>query len=269
MGSPVTETGHEALETPQHVVTVARFAAGKYPVTRGEWALFTAATRRPTTTGCAWIGSDTEWRLDSTGSWEHQRFRQDSSHPVVCVTWNDAQDFVQWLSQRAGQPYRLLSEAEWEYAARVNRPGPYWWGDSATHEHANYGQEECCSIRSLGRDQWEYTSPVNAFPPNPFGLYDLLGNTLEWVQDCLTMYSVDSMDARPIETAGQLPATPALPSEYHGRPTCAYRIVRGGDWGNPPSMLRAEFRNFGPGPGATLATYRSGGLGFRVARSLP
>lgn len=220
MGSPTTELGHEPLEAPQHLVTVARFAAGKYPVTRGQWAAFVAATHRPTATGCAWIGSETRWRLDSTGSWEHQRFFQDSSHPVVCVTWTDAQEYVRWLGQRTGHPYRLLSEAEWEYAARGNRPGPYWWGDSATHEAANYGENECCSIRREGRDQWDYTSPVSAYPPNPYGLYDMLGNTLEWVQDCLTLCSADSTTAAPVETTGPLPATPALPTDYHRQPMC-------------------------------------------------
>ncbi len=269
MGSPTSEDGHDALEGPQHIVSVPRFALAKYPVTRRAWTQFVTATKRPTAMGCAWINSATEWRLDSTESWEHQNFLQSADHPVVCVSWGDAQAYVQWLAQRTGQPYRLPSEAEWEYAARAGHTGPYTWGDTASHADANYGADECCAVRRAGRDQWDYTSPVDAFPPNPFGLYDMRGNILEWLQDCLVLYGRDSTDARPGEPAGVLPSIPALPEDMYGQPACNFRMVRGGDWADPPTMLRAAFRNFGPGPGATLATYRSGGVGFRVARALP
>src|SRR4029077_13231079 len=82
--------------------------------------------------------------------------------------------------------YRLLSEVEWEYAARAGSTMAYPWGSTATHEHANYGQEDCCSLLAKDRDKWEETSPVGSFPPNKFGLYDMHGNATQWVQDCFS-----------------------------------------------------------------------------------
>lgn len=265
MGSPPNEQGRNDTEGPQRQVNIREFGVGKYDVTRGQWAAFVSATNRSTIGGCAWAGPSKE-KLDPKVSWRKLGFRQDDSHPVVCVTWQDAQDYVHWLSQRTRHPYRLLSEAEWEYAARGRTTTPYPWGLSATHEQANYGADDCCSGSASGRDKWVETSPVGSFPPNPFGLHDMHGNVLQWVQDCFAnSYSALPTDGSAYEVAVQLKAAPF--PEMIGTNSCSYRMVRGGDWGDPPSMIRSAFRNFGPGPGATLQDYRSGGVGFRVART--
>jgi formylglycine-generating enzyme required for sulfatase activity len=204
---------------------------------------------------------------DPAGSWRSLGFEQDDTHPVVCVTWSDAQDYARWLGQRTGHAYRLLTEAEWEYAARAGAATPFPWGPEASHEDANYGAETCCKGLASGRDRWEYTSPVGSFPPKAFGLYDMQGNVLQWVQDCFSPYEGLATDGSAYEAAIELKGAVPFPS-MTGTNACAYRMLRGGDWGNPPRMIRSAFRNFGPGRGSTLQDYRSGGVGFRVARTL-
>jgi formylglycine-generating enzyme required for sulfatase activity len=265
MGSPAHEQGRDETEGPQRRVSIRRFAAGEFDVTRGQWAGFVAATNRATTDGCFWTGR-TGSKPDPRGSWRSLGFPQDDNHPVVCVTWSDAQAYAAWLSQRTGRPYRLLTEAEWEYAARAGTATPFPWGSTASHEDANYGSDDCCKGLASGRDRWEYTSPVGSFPANAFGLHDMQGNVLQWVQDCFALYKGLSTDGSAYETDVTLTSEVPFPN-MAGTSSCAYRIVRGGDWGDPPRMLRSAFRNFGPGPGSTLRDYRSGGVGFRVART--
>jgi formylglycine-generating enzyme required for sulfatase activity len=270
MGSPPNEQGRHETEGPQRQVSIRPFGVGKFDVTRGQWAAFVSATNRETRRGCAWTGRPgikPPWAPDPDGSWRSLGFPQDDSHPVVCVTWNDAQDYVRWLSERSGHKYRLLAESEWEYAARAGTTTPYPWGSKASHDYANYGADDCCSGLASGRDKWVETSPVGSFPPNRFGLHDMHGNVLQWVQDCFAAsYSGLPKDGSPYEQAIQLKTGPF--PDMIGTNSCSYRMVRGGDWGDPPSMIRSAFRNFGPGPGATLQDYCSGGVGFRVARTL-
>jgi formylglycine-generating enzyme required for sulfatase activity len=112
------------------------------------------------------------------------------------------------------------------------------------------------------------TSPVDSFPPNGFGLHDMHGNVLQWVQDCfVSSYSGLPTDGSAYQEAIQLKTDVPFPNMIRTN-SCSYRIVRGGDWGDPPSMIRSASRNFGPGPGATIRNYRSGGVGFRIARTL-
>jgi formylglycine-generating enzyme required for sulfatase activity len=248
-------------------VSVRQFAAGKCDVTRGQWAAFVSATARETRGGCFFTGRSGS-KPDPAGSWRDVGFPQDDNHPVVCVTWDDAQAYVRWLNQRTGRRYRLLTEAEWEYAARAGTTTPYPWGSTATHEYANYGAETCCSPVAAGRDKWEQTSPVGAFPPNAFGLYDMHGNVLQWVQDCFApVYTGLPTDGSASETVVELKTTGPL-SHMTGTSSCSYRMIRGANWNDPPRMVRSAYRNYGPGPGATLHDYRSTGVGFRVARTL-
>jgi len=266
IGSPADEKGRYVDEEPRRRISIQQFAAGKFDVTRGEWTAFVAATKRETARGCAWTGR-TKQDSDPEGSWRNLGFEQDNRHPVVCVTWNDAQDYVHWLSEKTGKKYRLLSEAEWEYAARAGTDTAYPWGTTASHEYANYGADNWGGLAS-GRDKWVNTSPVGSFPPNAFGLYDMNGNVLQWVQDCLaTDYSALPTDGSAYlkdvqqKTSGDF-------AYMNGTSACNYRRMRGGDWGDPPMMIRSAARNWAPPPGWKLETYRSGGAGFRVATAL-
>jgi len=267
MGAPAGEPGRDAWDGPQRRVTIKPFAAGKFDVTRGQWAAFAAATKRPAVGGCSWA-SGSGPKPDPDASWAKVVFPQDDTHPVVCVTWQDTQDYARWLSARTHHRYRLLTEAEWEYAARAGTATTYPWGPAPSHEQANYGAESCCSGLAAGRDRWESTSPVGAFPPNAFGLYDMHGNVLQWVQDCLHSYDAGKADGSAYEDPAPLPPGGPYPKPLAGMSACNFRMLRGGDWGDPPRMIRSAFRNYAPPKGSTIADYKSGGAGFRVARDL-
>jgi formylglycine-generating enzyme required for sulfatase activity len=267
MGTPADDPMHDVLEEPRHAVTVRRFLAGRYDVTRREWAYFVRETHRPVVKGCQWTGKSGP-EGERTASWNDLGFQQTDLDPVVCVTWRDAKDYADWLSQKTGKHYRLLSEAEWEYAARAGTTTPFFWGTGASHEHANHGTEECCGGLASGRDRWIKTSPGNAFDPNGFGLFDMSGNVLQWVEDCFSpSYSGLPADGAPFQTARAIVATGDL-KDLTGTSTCSYRVVRGGDWGDQARWIRTASRSFAPppGPGPDLNAYRSGGVGFRVAR---
>ncbi len=293
MGSPPDEPGRFPGEDPQRQVSIHQFAAGKFDVTRGEWAKFAKDTNRPAREGCKFSGVPENQK--TKGSWRNLGFRQDDSHPVVCVTWTDAEDYVRWLSHTAGHRYRLLTEAEWEYAARAGTTTPFHWGSTPSHEYANFGTEKCCGEGlAVGRDRWVETSPVGSFPPNAFGLYDMHGNVLQFVQDCFApSYAGLATDGSAYESNVELKATDqklhdfvagfctqdVLDGERNaaklqkcvaetladivGTNSCSYRMARGGDWGDPPKEIRSAFR--APWPDTDPA---SGGVGFRVARDL-
>lgn len=270
MGSAADDPTADALEQPAHLVSVRRFAAGKFDVSVAEWRAFTRATERPTTTGCQWTGKDGPG-ADKAASWENLGFFQSPPDPVVCVTWQDATDYAGWLSIKSGKHYRLLSEAEWEYASRAGVGAAYRWKPGTSHEFANHGSEECCGGLAKGRDKWVNTSPGGAFPPNPFGLYDMNGNVMQWVADCFAPTYADTpidgsanVKSLPIKATGDL-------QDLNGTMTCDYRVLRGGDWAQQARWIRSAARSFAPppGPGPRLPNYRSGGVGFRVARDLP
>ncbi len=138
MGSPDSEPGRFGDEGPQHSVTIAKpFAIGRHAITRGQFAAFVNDTGHKTEGGAhVWKGD--KWELDASASWRAPGFAQDDSHPVVCVNWDDATAYTEWLSKKAGKTYRLLSEAEWEYAARAGTTTPFWWGATITPSQANY-----------------------------------------------------------------------------------------------------------------------------------
>ena len=275
IGSPDDEKGRDrprALqEGPRRTVAIAAFALGTRPVTRGEWSAFVAATGRPVRGGCAWSALEGNARRDGANdaaTWKNLGFPQDDDHPVVCVSWFDAQDYATWLSAKTGRHYRLPSEAEWEYAARAGSTTAFPWGDEARRDRMNYGLETCCSGFSEGADRWIHTSPVGAFPPNAFGLRDMHGNAMQWMQDCLAdSYADLPLDGTPYERDVPLRLSDPAFKRLDGQSSCAYRILRGGNWGDAATMVRSAARNFGPPPGATLERYGSAGGGFRVARS--
>jgi formylglycine-generating enzyme required for sulfatase activity len=157
-------------EHPRHKVRIDRlFAVGKFEVTWDDWQACVEMR------GC-------DGRPTGDSSFGKGR------RPVINVSWDQAKAFVAWLSRMTGKPYRLLSEAEWEYAARgvTSADAPhlaYSWGDKASHDYANYGTDQCCEGKIEGRDVWVYTAPVGQFPANAFGLHDMHGNVWEWVED--------------------------------------------------------------------------------------
>jgi formylglycine-generating enzyme required for sulfatase activity len=155
MGSPENELDREATEGPRHEVTVVEpFAVSKFEVSFEEWDACVAAVRCP----------------DVPDHWGRGRM------PVINVSWRDAEQYVAWLSELTQKEYRLLTEAEWEYAARAGTVTRYFWGDDARDDIANC---DGCGSR-WDRQQ---TAPVGSLEPNAFGLYDMLGNVWEWVED--------------------------------------------------------------------------------------
>ncbi|PWF54989.1 formylglycine-generating enzyme family protein, partial [Massilia glaciei] len=222
-----------ARETPQHWVGIERsFALGRYPVTVGEWRHFVRAT---------------DWRGGGEVRWDAPGFAQSDAHPVVGVAWEDAQRYVQWLSGRSGQPYRLPSEAEWEYGCRAGTRTAFGFGDAISPALANYDGRYSYDGSPKGARRHGST-PVGAYPPNPWGLFDMHGNVWEWVQDVVhESYLGAPANGRAWEEGGE-------PNR---------RILRGGAWLYAPHYLRSALRN------GFAATQGNDIIGFRVARDLP
>ncbi len=241
MGSPKTEVDRFDDED-QTTVKVAAFSVSKYPITRAQWTIFAKARQQALPDGpCAYAPA-------AHPSWKTPGFPQGDHHPVVCISWAEAVEYTAWLSKTTGHHYRLLSDPEWEYAARAGTKTAFPWGDTASHEFANYGTDQCCGPAKLGRDQWLYTSPVGSFPPNAFGLYDMHGNVFEWTSTCADQFE-------------KLPLKPDAKG-------CTYRYARGGVYADRPALMRSAAKNYAPpeDSGESISTYRSAGFGFRVAR---
>ncbi len=211
-----------------HVVTIGSpFAVGRYEVTFAEWEACVAAG------GCTHNPDDKGWGR--------------GSRPVINVSWDDAQEYVRWLSRKTGKSYRLLSEAEWEYVARAGTTTKYWWGNEADHSYANYGKDECCEGMAAGKDRWVNTAPVGSFEANAFGLFDTAGNVYEWVEDCWN----DGYKGAPNDGSARASGD------------CSSRVVRGGAWFHSPRYLHSAVR-FRFDPGDRI----SGSGGLRVVRTL-
>ena len=213
-------------EKPVRTVQVAAFEMSKTEVTFAQWDACVADG------GCGGYKPDDE-------QWGH------NNRPVINVSWNDAQNYVQWLSKKTKLKYRLPTEAEWEYAARTGTSTSYLWGDTARHEYANYGKDECCEGLAQGKDEWVYTAPVGRFAANAWGLYDMSGNVWEWVQDCYH---------------NSYKGAPKSSSAWEEQ-SCEGRALRGGSWNSLPQSLRSANR-FGFNP-----TVRNYDLGFRISRT--
>ena len=250
MGSPESEAGRLDDEGPVHRVTLAApFAVGVHEVTRGEFARFVSATGYRAGDSC-WTYEDDEWAERSGRNWRSPGFLQGDDHPVACVSWNDARAYVGWLSGETGASYRLLSESEWEYAARSGTRTARYWGESATDQcrYANgadartdFGWRTGCD------DGYSRTAPVGLFSANGFGLHDMAGNVWEWVEDCWN---------------GSYAGAPTDRSAWESG-DCSRRVLRGGSWGSSPWALRSADRSW------YLTGLRSSyDVGFRVARTL-
>ena len=226
-------------DQPQHPVIVSRFLAARFAVTKDQFSAFVNATAYKTE--AEWRGGCSRWHQNawekqSVFTWNNPGFFQNGDHPVVCVSWNDAQAYVKWLTEITGKAYRLLNESEREYATRGGKETAFWWGDSASSENANY------LMRRNG------TLPVNSFEPNPFGLYNVHGNVSEWTQDCVHK---------------NYEGAPNNGSAWMNECISTEHIIRGGSWRVHPSYMRASYR-FWREPWNNI----SNDVGFRVARDL-
>ena len=226
MGSPENELGRYNSEGPQRDVAIDAFEVGKYEVTRGQFAVFAEETGNA-----------------AGHCWRNPGFEQSDDHPVVCVSWEDVQAYLSWLSAGSGQRYRLLSEAEWEYVARAGTTTAYHFGAEITPQQANYN--------STG------TVAVGSYAANDFGLHDVHGNVWEWVEDCWH----DNYNGAPSDGSAWTS-------------NCKHRfshVLRGGSWRkglldlglvNNPRDLRSASR------ATTYSGRRINVSGFRIARTL-
>jgi len=259
MGSPESDQEADSDEKPQHRVTITKdFYVGQYEVTQGEFRAFVNATSYKTDAekdgGCSvWTGSG--WSQDSGKNWRNV-FVGDT-RPVVCVSWNDANAYISWLNQKEGtSSYRLLTEAEWEYAARAGTSTKYSFGDDAGRL-CDYGNVADLTAKETNKD-WTVanckdgvgaeTSVVGRYRANAWGLYDMHGNVWEWVQD---WYQSDYYGKSPSSDPSNLTQN-----------SNTYRVFRGGSWSFRPQYLRAANRC------SYLPTYRYYDVGFRLAKTL-
>jgi formylglycine-generating enzyme required for sulfatase activity len=246
-------------EGPQRKVAIGRrFAVGRSHVTRGAFAQFVAATGYKTEPGC-YVHEGGEWKLDQRRSWSSPGFEQTDRHPVVCVSWSDARAYAEWLSKLTGRSYRLLSEAEAEYAARATaRPiqAPiYSFGNDPKDLCAQGNGASQTGAGTLGWERQQvapcetgfiHTAPVASFKANAWGLHDVHGNAWSWTADCWN----DSLAKAPADGSARTTGN------------CSRRVVRGGSWANGPRDLRSAVRD------SNATGERSGNLGFRLARDL-
>jgi len=258
MGADGGEEGRP--EGPPRTVRIKRdFAIGKHEVTNAEFRAFVSATGYEAEKGCRGKFGG-EWENHPESFWADLMLGQDSKpdHPVACVSWLDARAYVEWLARTTGQPYRLPTEAEWEYAARAGGAGSFTWGadPQAACAYANVYDLSADPVHDFGwpvaacDDGFPTLAPVGMFKPNAFGLHDVAGNVWEWVEDCYVE-----------------PYTAELPTDgsalYVPPGQCDRRSVRGGSWITRPDRQRLTFR--GRDPEDIHYTF----FGFRVARSLP
>ena len=210
-----------ADELPRHTVCVDGFWMGRYEVTVGQWRRFVRET------GYGGKGARF-WRCN--GMARPKGFIQKENEPVCCVSWYDAQAFIGWLRKKTGRPFRLPTEAEWEYAARAGTTTARYWGNGTDERACRYAS---VADKAHGwesnfpcDDGYSFTAPVGSFLPNAFGLYDMLGNVWEWCRDWYDrFYYARSPRKNP-----------------QGPPAGRYRVLRGGSWRYYPSYVRCANR---------------------------
>ena len=242
MGTPPDEPGQNFNENPQHQVTLSeRFYLQTEEVSLDRFRAFVQATEYKTeaeSNGGCWCLEGNVWQKKSAVNWENTGFGQDDSHPVVCVSWNDAKAFAQWLSQKEGRIYRLPTEAEWEYACRAS--------STTALSNGKINELECGFDANLNAIAWYCynsatgTQPIGKKTANAWGLYDMHGNVSEWVQDRFGTYSAEPT----IDSAG------AEEGSYH--------VVRGGSWKRQARYCRSGHREY------LAAGDPSFDLGFRL-----
>jgi formylglycine-generating enzyme required for sulfatase activity len=237
-----------AREQPQRSVVIPRtLAFARTEVTRAAFARFAAATGWRSDGPCGWLADAraNRWVIQGSRDWRDPGYPQTGRHPVVCVSFADAQAYARWLSRETGRRFRLPTGDEWEYAARAGTRTRYPWGDDAAPAICRHGNvADRARARANGADGSDVraympcddgfaaTAPAGSLAPNPWGLHDMIGNVWEWTTDCL--------DA-----------------------SCISRVDRGASWTNSPKYVRIAARH------PDLAAGRTSVLGFRVVEDLP
>jgi formylglycine-generating enzyme required for sulfatase activity len=257
-GMPVAQRGHSL---PVHEVTIARpFAMGEYPITVVEFRTFVRETGYPIDESCVQQHrQDGHWVYEKSRgySWRDPGFPQGDNYPVVCVNWDDATAYAAWLSKKTGHHYVLPSEAQYEYALRAGTTTSFFWGDDRDANACLYSnQPDLDQAATLGNvptgpayrfpchDGYGWTSPVNAYKPNPWGLHDMQGNIWEWVADC----SNQTHQGAPTDGSARMTGD------------CDGHMSKGGSYGNAAFSAYAGIRVFRD------TEYRGHSWGFRVAR---
>ncbi len=231
------------------------FAVSRFEITRAQYGAFTRETGRATSGNCYTFNNAGNWEQQQGTTWQAPGFDQSGDHPVVCVSWEDASAYVAWINGKvSGDPYRLLTESEWEYAARAGTTTGFWWGD---------GENDLCAYANgadqTARSQFSgttlascseghvFTAPVGfSGRENRFGLADMAGNVWEWTQDC----NNSTYDLTPTNGAA------------NSTGSCEYRVIRGGSWVSAPRVLRSANRD------RNKPTFRYDDIGFRLSRTL-
>jgi formylglycine-generating enzyme required for sulfatase activity len=270
MGSPDAEPGRLDIEGPQRPVQIkSNFAVGRYAITRDQFETFVKATGRLYDDGC-YTESAGKWLLRPDLSFRAPGFPQDGRHPVVCVTWDDANAYTKWVSAKTGKTYRLLTEAEREYVTRAGTSSAYWWGGSVRPDLAHYDKvPQRPAVEQNGANKAKLASdastvskvsasptdtsgpikgtvPVHLFQPNPWGLFQVHGNVAEWVADCWNRsYMGAPLDSATVTTGD-----------------CERHVLRGGGWSYWASDIRSAYRE------SAHKENRYVHVGFRVARDL-
>jgi formylglycine-generating enzyme required for sulfatase activity len=253
MGSPDDERGRERVEgSPRRIVVGRRFALGQMEITVEQFAAFVAATGANVASACHKFDAKIARFAPAEGSFRQPGFDITGSHPVVCVSWHEAQAYAAWLGRRTGKPYRLPSEAEWEYAARAGTTTSYSFGNDEGRlcDHARFA-DLGSQFPWRGGCRSEQTSHgpvhVGALKPNAWGLFDMHGNAWEWAADCWT--------ADPSEI-------PSDASAFTREGACETGVVRGGGWAAAYRRVRSAQRL------PVIATSRYYHMGLRVALTL-
>ena len=262
MGASSSDAGRTELELPQHSVMIAKpFAIGKFLVTVEQFRAFVTEAGYDAGSQCFTWGLAKGQEQGIGRSWRDPGFAQSGSHPVVCMNWDDAKSYADWLAKKTGKSYRLVSESEWEFAARAGTTTRYSFGDreqdlcrfgNGADDTANRDPVLQAWLNQAKRaiaqcsDGFVYTAPVGSFAANAFGLFDMHGNALQWVEDCWH---------------SNYQGAPSDGSAWIAGGDCRSRVLRGGSWIDDPRSLRSAVRS-------TNGNGRNNHFGFRVARNL-
>lgn len=254
MGSPASEAERYRYEGPRHRVRIGyAFAMGKYEITIAQYRRFVAATHYNAKATCSTVNARGEIEFGKY-DWENPRLPVTDRHPAVCLDFDDAKAYVRWLAATTGKPYRLLSEAEWEYATRAGTTTARYWGETSAQQCIYANGVDRSSVRVFPK--WEktdcddgapYIAAVGTYKPNPFGVYETIGNVWEWMEDCWNETYVGAPTDGSAWTGGD----------------CDWGVLRSGSWDDDqPRYLRAAERL------GSWADERVNNSGFRLARDL-